>query len=63
MDKLLDKFINRDTGIAKTPLDINQYLSKTRGEDINQVEYARVIDNLMYLSNCTSSDIAYTVSS
>ena len=62
VDKILDKFNKDDSGIARTPIDISQHLSKNRGESISQVEYARVIGSLMYLMSCTRPDIAFTVS-
>lgn len=63
VDKILGKFSKDDFGIARTPIDKSQHLSKNRGERINQVEYARVIRSLMYLMSCTRSNIAFTVSS
>lgn len=62
MNKILDKFSKDDSGVARTPIDVSQHLSKNRGEGISQVEYARVIGNLMYLMSCTRPDIAFTVS-
>lgn len=62
VDKILDKFNRDDSGIARTPIDISQHLSKNRGENVSQVEYARVIDSLMYLMSCTRPDITFTVS-
>ena len=62
LDKILGKYNKDDSGIARTPMDISQHLSKNKGESVNQVEYARVIDSLMYLMSCTRPDIAYTVS-
>ena len=62
VDKILDKFNKDDSGVARTPIDVNQHLSKNRGESISQVEYARVIGSLMYLMSCTRPDIAFTVS-
>ncbi|KAK8685585.1 hypothetical protein V6N13_041585 [Hibiscus sabdariffa] len=52
-----------DFGIAKTSIDINQHLSKNKGQSVDQVEYARIIGSLMYLMSCTRPDIAFTISS
>ncbi|KAH9671079.1 hypothetical protein KPL70_017207 [Citrus sinensis] len=62
VDKILGKFNKDDNTMSKTPLDTSIYLSKNRGEGISQVEYARIVGSLMYLTNCTRSDLAYTVS-
>ena len=62
MDKILEKFNNDDSGVARTLLDNTLHLSKNRVEGISQVEYYRVIESLMYLMSCTRPDIAYTVS-
>ncbi|CAM8877191.1 unnamed protein product [Rhodiola kirilowii] len=62
VDKILDKFRKDSIGVYKTPIDMNQHLSKNKGESISQVEYSKVIGSLMYLMNCTRPDIAYCVS-
>ncbi|KAH9727083.1 CCHC-type domain-containing protein [Citrus sinensis] len=62
VDKILGKFNKDDNTMSKTPLDTSIHLSKNREEGISQVKYARVIGSLMYLTNCTRPDLAYTVS-
>ena len=62
VDKILDKFSNDDSGVARTPIDVNLHMSKNRGESVSQLEYSRVIGSLMYLMSCTRPDIAYAVS-
>ena len=62
VDKILDKFSNDDSGVARTPIDVNLHMSKNRGESVSQLEYSRVIESLMYLMSCTRPDIAYAVS-
>ncbi|XP_052479598.1 secreted RxLR effector protein 161-like [Gossypium raimondii] len=52
-----------DFGVARTPIDISQHLSKNKGESVDQVEYARVIGSLVHLMSCTRPDIAFIVSS
>ncbi|CAM8930606.1 unnamed protein product [Rhodiola kirilowii] len=59
---ILDKFGKDSVGVHRTPIDMNQHLSKNKGESISQVEYSKVIGSLMYLMNCTRPDIAYCVS-
>ncbi|KAH9768531.1 hypothetical protein KPL71_011635 [Citrus sinensis] len=62
VDKILGKFNKDDNTVSKTLLNTSIHLSKNRGYDISQVEYARIIGSLMYLTNCTRPDLAYTVS-
>ena len=62
VDKVLDKFNKDDSSVTRTPIDLNQHLSKNIGEIIYQVEYARVIGSPMYLMSCTRPDIAFAVS-
>ncbi|XP_052478432.1 secreted RxLR effector protein 161-like [Gossypium raimondii] len=63
MDRVLGKFSNDNSGIARTPIDTSQHLSENRGKSVNQVEYARVINSLMYLMSYTRPNTASTVSS
>ena len=62
MDKILEKFSKNDSGVARTLMDTSQYLSKNKGESVDQVKYTRVIGSLMYLKSCTRPDITFTVS-
>ncbi|KAJ9561120.1 hypothetical protein OSB04_006280 [Centaurea solstitialis] len=62
VDKILEKFNQGDTSIARTPIDTSQHLSKNRGDSVAQVEYSRIIGSLMYLMSCTRPDLAYAVS-
>ncbi|KAA3483388.1 Zinc finger, CCHC-type [Gossypium australe] len=61
VDKILGKFSKDDSGIARTPIDTGQHLSKNKCESVDQVEYARMIGSLMYLMSCIRLDIAFTV--
>ncbi|KAK6146304.1 hypothetical protein DH2020_020173 [Rehmannia glutinosa] len=62
VESILRRFNAFDSAPAKTPVDLSLHLAKNRGEPVSQLEYARVIASLMYLKNCTRSDIAYSVS-
>ena len=62
IEKILDKFSKDDDHLARTPVDVNLFLSKNVQESISQLEYAQIIESLMYLMNCTRPDIAYVVS-
>ena len=55
-EKILDRFKHYSNGTAKTPVDPQLHLTKNSGEPVQQVEYARVIDSLMYLTNSTRPD-------
>ena len=61
VDNILVKFDKDNSGITKTQVDVTLYSSKNKAESVYQVEYSRVIVNLMYLMSCTRPDIAYTV--
>lgn len=62
MDKILEKFRRGNSAVAKTPIDTSQHLSKNKGKNGSQNEYASVICSLIYLMNCIRTDLAYTVS-
>ena len=62
VDKILEKFNKKDSGVCKTPINVNLHLSKNKSESVSQLEYSRVIGSLMYLMSCTRLDIAYAVS-
>ena len=62
IEKILDKFIKDDLNLARTPVDVNLYLSKNKGDAVSQLKYSQIIGSLMYLMNCTRPDIAYAIS-
>ena len=62
IEDILGKFDKDNSGIARSPVDVTLHLSKHKGESISQVEYSRVIGNLMYIMSFTRLDIAYSVS-
>ncbi|XP_073152153.1 secreted RxLR effector protein 161-like [Henckelia pumila] len=62
VDKILKKFNKDDSALAKTLIDMRQHLSKNQNESVSQLEYSRIIGNLMYLMSCTRPDIPYAIS-
>ena len=60
-EKVLGRFKNYSSGIAKSPVDPQLHLTKNSGDAVSQLEYARVIGSLMYLTNCTRPDLAHAV--
>ncbi|CAA7023934.1 unnamed protein product [Microthlaspi erraticum] len=60
-EKILERFKKYSNGTAKTPVDTQLHLTKNSGEGVSQVEYARIIGSLMYLTNCTRPDLAHAV--
>ncbi|XP_073295912.1 secreted RxLR effector protein 161-like [Primulina huaijiensis] len=59
--KVLEKFSTLNSRPARTPIDLGVHLAKNRGDPISQLEYARIIGSLMFLTNCTRPDLAYSV--
>jgi hypothetical protein len=43
-------------------MNISVYLSKNKGEEINQLKYSHIIRSLMCSMNCIRPDIFYSVS-
>ena len=62
IEKILIKFKQNDSSPMRTPVDVNLHLFKNNGKSFSQQEYAQAISSLMYVMNCTRSDIAYAVS-
>ena len=61
VDTILGKIDKDNFGIARTFVDVTLHFSKNKAKSISQVEYSRIIDNLMYLMSCIRPDIAYAV--
>ncbi|KAL3337580.1 hypothetical protein AABB24_029959, partial [Solanum stoloniferum] len=62
IQKVLEKFKYLNFKKAKTPTDVNLNLVKNKGESQSQLDYARVFGCLMYVTNCTRTDIACAIS-
>ena len=62
IEKVLDKFKYLKFKEVNTPFDPSLKLKKNSGRVMAQLEYASAIGCLMYLMQCTRSDIAFTVS-
>jgi hypothetical protein len=61
VEKILQRFCKGDFQQVKTPMDSSVTLEKNLGAGIQQIEYARVIGSLLYLTSCTRPDIASAV--
>ncbi|XP_070032506.1 secreted RxLR effector protein 161-like [Nicotiana tomentosiformis] len=59
---VLEKFKYLGLKVAKTPIDVNVVLTKNLGQSKSQMDYAHVLESLMYIMNCTRLDIACAVS-
>ncbi|KAL4037947.1 hypothetical protein IC575_001550 [Cucumis melo] len=61
IEKILKKYNYFDSKPACTPYDSSVKLFKNTGDSVNQSEYASIIGNLRYATDCTRLDIAYVV--
>lgn len=61
VEKVLRKFNAYDVTPLRSPVDLSLHLTKNRGEPVSQQQYARIIGSLMYITNCTRPDIAYSI--
>ncbi|GAA0147020.1 transmembrane signal receptor [Lithospermum erythrorhizon] len=62
VEKVLKKFNSFGVVPARTPYDSRIDMTKNMGGSVSQIEYAKIIDSVMFLMNCTRPDIAYVVS-
>ena len=51
IEKVLRKFGHFESKPAVTPFDPNSKLKKNNGENVYSLEYAKVIESLMYIMN------------
>jgi len=47
---------------VRTLFDPSIHLKKTRGSNVSHVEYAKIIDSMMFPMNYTRPDIPYAIS-
>ena len=62
IEKVLEKFSHLKIKEANTPFDPSIKLVKNVGRTVAQLEYSSAIGSLMYATQCTRPDIAFTVS-
>ena len=60
--KDLEKFKKYNDSPVRTLVDVNLHLTKNKGQGTSQLEYLRIIGRLVYIMNCTRSNIAYSIS-
>nr|GEU96276.1 zinc finger, CCHC-type [Tanacetum cinerariifolium] len=61
IEKILKKFNREDCYLVSTPMDPIEKLKPNTGKPVDQLEYSRAIDCLMYAMTSTRPDIAYAV--
>ena len=61
IEKILKKFNQFDCTPVSTPFESQIRLFPNTGRAISQLDYARIIGNLMYAIICTRPDIAYAM--
>jgi len=59
---VLKKFNFFDVVSVRTPYDPSIHLKKNIGPSVSQIEYAKIIRSVMFLTNSTHPDIAHAVS-
>jgi hypothetical protein len=57
VENLLKSFEHFDYPPMSTPYDLKIHLVKNHDDGVLQEKYAQIISNLMFLTNCTRSDI------
>jgi len=62
IDKILKKFNQFDVTPVRTPHDPSIHLKKNKGFSVSQIEYAKIIEGVVFLMNFTHPDTAYAVS-
>jgi hypothetical protein len=61
IEKVLKRFNQFDCKPITTPFDTSMKIYPNAGRAVDQLQFAKVIDYLMYAMTCTRPDIAYAV--
>ncbi|GKE73212.1 zinc finger, CCHC-type containing protein [Tanacetum coccineum] len=61
IEKILKKFNREDCSLVNTPMDPVEKLKPNTGKPVDQLEYSRAINCLMYAMTSIRPDIAYVV--
>ncbi|KAJ9552550.1 LOW QUALITY PROTEIN: hypothetical protein OSB04_016595 [Centaurea solstitialis] len=59
VEKVLRKFGYYDDRPVVTPFDPSSQVKKNQGDSVSQLEYTQLLGSLMYIMNCTRSDLAF----
>ncbi|KAI3757847.1 hypothetical protein L6452_05390 [Arctium lappa] len=62
VEKVLRKFRHYDDRPVVTSFDPSSQLKKNQGDSVSQLGYTQVLGTLMYIMNCMTPDLAYTMS-
>jgi hypothetical protein len=62
VEKVLSRFIYKDSKPSTTPYDPSLILRKNKRIDRDQLRYSQMIGSLMYLASATRPDISFVVS-
>jgi hypothetical protein len=62
MEKMFNRFCNKDSKSSPTPYDPSLILRKNKRTGRDQLRYSQMIGSLIYLASATSPDISFVVS-
>lgn len=61
IEKIINKFSHLNVKEVNTPFDPSIKLIQNEGRAVAQLEYGSAIGSLMYVTQCTRSDIAFAI--
>lgn len=61
IEKILRKFYSFDVDLVRAPYDASMHLVKNKSVFVCQMEYAKIIGNVMFLMSYARPDIVYAV--
>lgn len=61
IESILKMYNVCEESVAEISIDTSLHLVKNMGECVSQLKYSQVIDNLMFITNCTRSDTVFSV--